>query len=272
MSPSPPSSPTSATDPATGGAWLGRVQALLAKAERTDFPEEAEALLAKAQDLMARHAISEAMVQAARARDGGSGESVTSLRVVVDAPYAGAKRTLLGAVAAANGCRTIYLGGGADGRHAPPVPPRLPARLRRPGGPTAPRGRRGGPGRRPGRAGARLGGGRGVGPTRRRGGPGPAGCLPPHPQRPHHGVVRSRVAQREVGRRPGRAGPAGAGLQGRSLSVRGSPGRPSTRSPMMLRWISLVPPSMELARARRNILRLEPGGPTRPRFSDRRIS
>ena len=114
MSPSPPSSPTSATDPATGGAWLGRVQALLAKAERTDFPEEAEALLAKAQDLMARHAISEAMVQAARARDGGSGESVTSLRVVVDAPYAGAKRTLLGAVAAANGCRTIYLGGGAD--------------------------------------------------------------------------------------------------------------------------------------------------------------
>src|ERR1019366_468433 len=33
-----------------------------------------------------------------------------------------------------------------------------------------------------------------------------------------------------------------------SLSMRGSPGRPSTRSPRMLRMISAVPPSMELAR------------------------
>lgn len=107
-----PSSPTTTAREGVGDAWLGRVQALLAKAERTDFPEEAEALLAKAQDLMARHAISEAMIQATRARAGGSPESVTSLRVVVGAPYAGAKRTLLGAVAAANGCRTVFLGGG----------------------------------------------------------------------------------------------------------------------------------------------------------------
>ena len=33
---------------------LGRVRALLAKAESTTFPEEAEALTAKAQELMAR--------------------------------------------------------------------------------------------------------------------------------------------------------------------------------------------------------------------------
>jgi hypothetical protein len=108
--PYPPSTPVDAHR--AGGAWLGRVQALLAKAERTDFPEEAEALLAKAQALMARHAISEAMLEAGRARAGGRTEAVTSLRVVVDAPYAGAKRTLLGAVASANSCRTVYLGGG----------------------------------------------------------------------------------------------------------------------------------------------------------------
>ena len=51
----------------------------------------------------------------------------------------------------------------------------------------------------------------------------------------------------------------GTSYQGSSLSVRGSPGRPSTRSPMMLRWISDVPPSIELARDRRNILRRRPG-------------
>ena len=49
--------------------------------------------------------------------------------------------------------------------------------------------------------------------------------------------------------------------QGRSLSARTSPGSPRTRSPRMLRWISDVPPSIELARDRRNILRDEPGGP-----------
>lgn len=43
----------------------------------------------------------------------------------------------------------------------------------------------------------------------------------------------------------------GTSLQGRSLSTRTSPGSPSTRSPRMLRMISDVPPSMELARMRR---------------------
>jgi hypothetical protein len=40
--------------------------------------------------------------------------------------------------------------------------------------------------------------------------------------------------------------------QAMSLSERGSPGRPSTRSPRMFLAISVVPPSIELARARRN--------------------
>ena len=43
----------------------------------------------------------------------------------------------------------------------------------------------------------------------------------------------------------------GIWLQGRSLSTRTSPGRPSMRSPRMLRMISDVPPSMVLARDRR---------------------
>src|SRR4029077_17019125 len=40
-------------------------------------------------------------------------------------------------------------------------------------------------------------------------------------------------------------------FQGMSLSTEGSLGRPSTRSPRMLRMISEVPPSMVLARLRR---------------------
>ena len=83
---------------------LEKVRALLAKAESTTFPEEAEALSAKAQELMARHAIDSAMVGAgAGAHDGPAG-----VRVPVDDPYAGAKSILLAEVAAANGCRAVW--------------------------------------------------------------------------------------------------------------------------------------------------------------------
>lgn len=43
---------------------LTRIRALLAKAEATGFPEEAEALTTKAQELMARHSIDEALLAA----------------------------------------------------------------------------------------------------------------------------------------------------------------------------------------------------------------
>lgn len=49
---------------------LARVRALLAKAESTEFPDEAEALLAKAQALISRHAIDRAAV-AGETRPGG---------------------------------------------------------------------------------------------------------------------------------------------------------------------------------------------------------
>ena len=47
---------------------LGRVRALLAKAEATEYPDEAEALSAKAQDLMSRYSLNEAVVRHDRGR------------------------------------------------------------------------------------------------------------------------------------------------------------------------------------------------------------
>ncbi|SDG99981.1 DUF2786 domain-containing protein [Klenkia brasiliensis] len=87
---------------------LGRVRALLAKAERTDFPEEADALTGKAQELMSRHAIDAAVLAGAQAVDLGAG--VVARRLHLDDPFATAKSQLLHAVAAANGCRVVRLG------------------------------------------------------------------------------------------------------------------------------------------------------------------
>ncbi|MFJ2893816.1 DUF2786 domain-containing protein [Streptomyces sp. NPDC087218] len=83
---------------------LTRIRALLAKAEATGFPEEAEALTTKAQELMARHSIDEALL-AARTH---SEEAPGACRVGVDAPYDTAKAILLDAVASANRCRAVW--------------------------------------------------------------------------------------------------------------------------------------------------------------------
>lgn len=85
---------------------LAKVRALLAKAESTTFPEEAEALSAKAQELMTRYRIDAAVVGAGPGSGGPGGR-----RIWVDDPYAGAKVSLLGAVARANGCEAVELGG-----------------------------------------------------------------------------------------------------------------------------------------------------------------
>ena len=91
-----------------GGAddqkMLAKVRALLAKAESTTFPEEAEALTAKAQELMARHAIDDAMVDA----EAGTGDDPVGVRVQVDPPYASPKSLLLAEVASANRCRSVW--------------------------------------------------------------------------------------------------------------------------------------------------------------------
>jgi hypothetical protein len=83
---------------------LTRIRALLAKAEATGFPEEAEALTTKAQELMARHSIDEALLAARTHRPGSPG----AVRIGVDAPYESAKAVLLDSVASANRCRAVW--------------------------------------------------------------------------------------------------------------------------------------------------------------------
>ncbi|MFF3817179.1 DUF2786 domain-containing protein [Streptomyces bluensis] len=83
---------------------LSRIRGLLAKAEATGFPEEAEALSAKAQELMARHSIDEALL-AAQAHDRNT---PGACRIGVDPPYETAKAVLLDAVAAANRCQAVW--------------------------------------------------------------------------------------------------------------------------------------------------------------------
>ncbi|MFF4806007.1 DUF2786 domain-containing protein [Streptomyces sp. NPDC001351] len=92
------------TGPAAESRMLTRIRALLAKAEATGFPEEAEALSAKAQELMARHSIDEALL-AARAP---SPDAPGACRIGVEAPYEQAKAVLLDAVATANHCRAVW--------------------------------------------------------------------------------------------------------------------------------------------------------------------
>jgi len=83
---------------------LGRVRALLAKAESTQFPEEAEALSAKAQELMNRYAFERAMVDADEHRE----QRATSIRVWLEAPYLEAKSQLVTAIGDANRCRSVF--------------------------------------------------------------------------------------------------------------------------------------------------------------------
>ncbi|KAB1142216.1 DUF2786 domain-containing protein [Streptomyces luteolifulvus] len=83
---------------------LSRIRALLAKAEATGFPQEAEALSAKAQELMARHSIDEALLSAGAP----AGDVPGACRIGVEPPYEQAKAVLLDAVAGANHCRAVW--------------------------------------------------------------------------------------------------------------------------------------------------------------------
>ena len=107
--------PTPAPDPAAGGTatasaapaderMLSRIRALLAKAESTEFAQEAEALSGRAQELMAKYSIDHALLTAAT----GRAESPGGRRIAVDNPYEAAKATLLQIVAEANRCRVVW--------------------------------------------------------------------------------------------------------------------------------------------------------------------
>ncbi|QXJ26034.1 DUF2786 domain-containing protein [Actinomadura graeca] len=83
---------------------LAKVRALLAKAESTEFPEEAEALSARAQELIARHSIDHALLAA----ETGDLDGPAGRRVAVDNPYDAPKAVLLTVVADANRCRAVW--------------------------------------------------------------------------------------------------------------------------------------------------------------------
>ncbi|MEU9110204.1 DUF2786 domain-containing protein [Streptomyces sp. NPDC048483] len=104
--PAPPTAPARKAHSAAASRALGRIRGLLAKAEATNFAEEAEALSAKAQELMARHSIDEALL------DSGSPEGATdgpsAIRIGIEGPYEQAKALLLDAVAAANRCQAVW--------------------------------------------------------------------------------------------------------------------------------------------------------------------
>lgn len=80
---------------------LTRVRALLAKAESTSFEEEAVILMTKAQELMTRHRIDRAMVEADRGKAAFS-PLIDARRCWLDDPYLPLKSYLLSVVARAN--------------------------------------------------------------------------------------------------------------------------------------------------------------------------
>lgn len=83
---------------------LERVRALLAKAEATDYPDEAAAFTAKAQEIVSRHAINSALL-GSRAHDR---EKPSMRRVDIDDPYPQSKATLLQVVCEANRARAVW--------------------------------------------------------------------------------------------------------------------------------------------------------------------
>lgn len=101
-----PGEATRATGTATGidQKILGRVRGLLAKAESTEYPEEAEALSAKAQELMRRHALERALLES----EEQTVQTASSTRLWLEAPYAGAKALLVSAIARANRCKSVH--------------------------------------------------------------------------------------------------------------------------------------------------------------------
>ncbi|WP_405063711.1 DUF2786 domain-containing protein [Kribbella sp. NBC_01505] len=86
---------------------LSRIRGLLAKAEATEFPDEAEALSGKAQELMAKFALDRALVEADPAVE--IPDDSAARRIWLDTPYVSAKAQLVGAVATANRCRTVMI-------------------------------------------------------------------------------------------------------------------------------------------------------------------
>lgn len=87
--------------------YAERINKLMAKAESTEFPEEAEALLAKAQELMTSYSVDEAMLRAAAASEDAV-EEISEIKLT----YTGGMRKglyILGhRLAEYNGCSAFF--------------------------------------------------------------------------------------------------------------------------------------------------------------------
>ena len=79
-----------------------KIRALLAKAESTNYPDEAAVYTAKAQELIATHAIDIALLEERE----GRGDVITRI-IDIARPYPKEKYLLLSGVARANNCRAI---------------------------------------------------------------------------------------------------------------------------------------------------------------------
>jgi hypothetical protein len=104
----PPGSPGAATaggpPPEVDPKVLARVRALLAKAESTDFPDEADAFFAKAQELMSRYSLQRAVL----ADPVKIGPSAAGRRIWLDGPYLRPKSMLSAVVGSANRCTVVF--------------------------------------------------------------------------------------------------------------------------------------------------------------------
>ena len=96
---SPAARPVDAAD----AQRLAKVRALLAKAESTEFPDEAEALSGKAQELISRYALDRLVTAPSGAT---SAHDIRVRRLWLDPPYVFAKATLVDVVGRANRCRS----------------------------------------------------------------------------------------------------------------------------------------------------------------------
>jgi hypothetical protein len=84
---------------------LDRARNLLAQAEATELPEQAEVLTSRAQELLASRSMGDAL---AAPGPGPSPRDTRGRRLFVDSPYESAKAVLLDAVATANQCRAVW--------------------------------------------------------------------------------------------------------------------------------------------------------------------
>jgi hypothetical protein len=89
----------------TDAKVLGRIRGLLAKAESTEFTEEAETLTAKAQELMTRHSVTTALLDSTSP---DRSVPVHARRIHLDRPYSKHKGLLLTTVGDANHVRTLF--------------------------------------------------------------------------------------------------------------------------------------------------------------------